>query len=105
MAKTYREVSNGFNSKSRDRLLKVMEPHIELENSSLDEGSGVVTNTLAMKLMRDISALEKSIQGASSLENKIDLLARQNVKLAGLDAISISVSGKLSRDLEFYFWR
>lgn len=75
-AKTYKDLING------------------MQNNQLNEGSGVITNTIAMKLYGDVQRLEKSIRGQSSLESKIDLLAKQNTKLAGLDAISIAVSGK-----------
>ena len=67
---------------------------IDTENDALDEGSGVITNTLAMKLMRDISSLEKKVISSKRLEDKIDNLAKQNTKLASLDAIAISVSGE-----------
>ena len=63
-------------------------------NDTLDEGSGVITNTLAVKLMRDISALEKKVVNSKRLEDKVDNLAKQNTKLASLDAIAIAVSGK-----------
>ena len=66
----------------------------DTENDVVDEGSGVITNTLSMKLMRDISSLEKKVISSRRLEDKIDNLARQNTKLAGLDAIAIAVSGE-----------
>ena len=66
----------------------------DTENDVVDEGSGVITNTLSMKLIRDISLLEKKVISSRRLEDKIDNLARQNTKLAGLDAIAIAVSGE-----------
>ena len=74
--KTFKELRNG------------------MQDNQLNEGSGVITNTIAMKLYGDVRRLEKSIRGQSSLEKKIDLMATQNTKLAGLDEISIAVSGK-----------
>lgn len=65
-----------------------------MQHYELNEGSGVVTNTIAMKLYGDIKRLENSIRGQSNLEKKIDLMAKQNTKLAGLNAISIAVSGQ-----------
>ena len=64
------------------------------ESTDVLEGSGVVTNTLASGLLKKISALEKKIASSRKLETKIDLLAKQNTKLAGLDAIAIAVSGE-----------
>ena len=63
------------------------------ESDELDEGSGVITNTLASSLLKKVSALEKKVMSSKKLETKIDLLAQQNTKLAGLDAIAIAVSG------------
>ena len=63
------------------------------ESDELDEGSGVITNTLASSLLKKVSALEKKVMSSRKLETKIDLLAQQNTKLAGLDAIAIAVSG------------
>ena len=77
--RSYREVISSIEGKGSD---------------ALDEGSGVITNTLAMKLMRDISALEKKVISSKRLEDKVDNLAKQNTKLASLDAIAIAVSGK-----------
>lgn len=77
--RSYKEVISSIESKGSD---------------ALDEGSGVITNTLAMKLMRDISALEKKVISSKRLEDKIDNVAKQNTKLASLDAIAIAVSGK-----------
>ena len=77
--RSYREVIGSIESKGND---------------TLDEGSGAITNTLAVKLMRDISALEKKVVSSKRLEDKVDNLAKQNTKLASLDAIAIAVSGK-----------
>ena len=65
----------------------------DTESDELDEGSGVITNTLASSLLKKVSALEKKVMSSRKLETKIDLLAQQNTKLAGLDAIAIAVSG------------
>ena len=67
---------------------------IDKNSDELDEGSGVITNTLASSLLKKISALEGRIISSRKLETKIDLLAKQNTKLAGLDAIAIAVSGE-----------
>ena len=67
---------------------------IDTENDELDEGSGVITNTLASSLLKKVSALEGRVISSRKLEDKVDNLARQNTKLAGLDAIAIAVSGK-----------
>ena len=67
---------------------------MDTENDVVDEGSGVITNTLASSLLKKVSALEKKVMSSRKLETKIDLLAQQNTKLAGLDAIAIAVSGK-----------
>ena len=82
-------------------MADVMESYVEVlgrtndKNSPLlDEGSGVITNTLASGLLKKISALEKKVRSSRKLETKIDLLAQQNTKLAGLDAIAIAVSGE-----------
>ena len=66
----------------------------DTESDELDEGSGVITNTLASQLLGKIKALESKVLNSKSVEDKIDNLARQNTKLAGLDAIAIAVSGK-----------
>tara|TARA_B100000745_G_C19915631_1_gene307465 strand:+ start:66 stop:359 length:294 start_codon:yes stop_codon:yes gene_type:complete len=65
----------------------------DTESDVVDEGSGVITNTLASSLLKKVSALEKKVMSSRKLETKIDLLAQQNTKLAGLDAIAIAVSG------------
>ena len=64
------------------------------KNDTLDEGSGFWTNTLASRLLKKVSALEGKVVSSRRLEDKIDNLARQNTKLAGLDAIAIAVSGE-----------
>ena len=64
------------------------------DNDTLDEGSGFWTNTLASRLLKKVSALEGKVVSSRRLEDKIDNLARQNTKLAGLDAIAIAVSGE-----------
>jgi len=66
----------------------------DTESDELDEGSGVITNTLASSLLKKVRALEQRIASTKKLEDKIDYLAQQNTKLAGLDAIAIAVSGK-----------
>ena len=66
----------------------------DTECDELDEGSGVITNTLASQLLGKVKALESKVLNSKSVEDKIDNLARQNTKLAGLDAIAIAVSGK-----------
>ena len=65
----------------------------DTESDVVDEGSGVITNTLASSLLKKVSALEKKVMSSRKLETKIDLLAQQNTKLAGLDAIAVAVSG------------
>ena len=67
---------------------------IDTENDELDEGSGVITNTLASSLLKKVSALEGRVISSRKLEDKVDNLARQNTKLAGLDVIAIAVSGE-----------
>ena len=67
---------------------------IDTESDELQEGSGVITNTLASSLLKKIRALEKKVASSRKLETKIDLLAQQNTKLAGLDTIAIAVSGE-----------
>ena len=67
---------------------------IDTENDVVDEGSGVITNTLASSLLKKVSALEGRVISSRKLEDKVDNLARQNTKLAGLDAIAIAVSGE-----------
>jgi hypothetical protein len=64
------------------------------ESDVLDEGSGFLTNTFASRLLKKISALEGKVVSSRRLEDKIDNLARQNSKLAGLGAIAIAVSGE-----------
>ena len=68
----------------------------DTESDELDlvEGSGVITNTLASQLLGKVKALESKVLNSKSVGDKIDNLARQNTKLAGLDAIAIAVSGK-----------
>mgnify|MGYP000029380306 CR=1 FL=1 len=77
--KTYKEVINRINDR---------------DDVDLVEGSGVITNTLASQLLGKVKALESKVLNSRSVEDKIDNLARQNTKLAGLDAIAIAVSGK-----------
>ena len=67
---------------------------VDKKNDELDEGSGAITNTLASSLLKKVRALEGKVLSSKKLEDKIDNLARQNTKLAGLDAIAIAVSGK-----------
>ena len=67
---------------------------IDKESDVVDEGSGVITNTIASSLLKKVSALEKKVIGTKKLEDKIDYLAQQNTKLAGLDAVAIAVSGE-----------
>ena len=66
----------------------------DTESDELDEGSGVITNTLASSLLKKVRALEQRIASTKKLEDKIDYLAQQNTKLAGLDVIAIAVSGE-----------
>ena len=67
---------------------------IDNESDVVGEGSGVITNTIASSLLKKVSALEKKVIGTKKLEDKIDYLAQQNTKLAGLDVIAIAVSGE-----------
>ena len=71
-----------------------IEGKVQLENDVLDEGSGVITNTLSASLLKKVRVLEGKVISSRRLEDKIDNLARQNTKLAGLDAIAIAVSGE-----------
>ena len=80
--------------KTYKEIIRQIESSGQLEDDIVQEGSGLITNTIAMKLMRDISSLERRVLASKGLEDKIDNLARQNVKLAGLDAIAIAVSGE-----------
>ena len=77
--KTYKEVINRINDR---------------DDVDLVEGSGVITNTLASSLLKKVRALEQRIASTKKLEDKIDYLAQQNTKLAGLDVIAIAVSGE-----------
>ena len=81
-------------SNDLQEIIRQIESSGQLEDDIVQEGSGLITNTIAMKLMRDISSLERRVLASKGLEDKIDNLARQNTKLAGLDAIAIAVSGE-----------
>ena len=66
-----------------------------LEMELLDE-AGNVSSALAIRTHNSIITLGKAVIKAKTVEEKLDILARQNVSIGGLILMSVAVSGDRS---------
>ena len=74
-----------------DRLSGNNEPEMEL----LDE-AGNISSGLAIRIHNSIIRYGKEVIKAKSIEDKLDMMARQNVTIGGLVLMSVAVSGDKS---------
>ena len=67
----------------------------ESEMELLDE-AGNISSGLAIRKHNQVLKYGKDVVKAKSVEDKLDMLARQNVSLGGLVLMSVAVSGDKS---------
>jgi len=76
-----------------DRLSGSSEPEMELE--LLDE-AGNISSGLAIRIHNSIIRYGKEVIKAKTVEDKLDLIARQNVSIGGMVLMAVAVSGDKS---------
>ena len=65
----------------------------EISETELLDEAGNVSSTLAIRTHNTIVKLGKEVLKAKTVEDKLDILAKQNVSIGGLLLMSVAVSG------------